>query len=162
MRFKFKAIGEWKWISNRLNNGDWDYWLVMELVDMAEACGDTEGGKYLLTINAVSPAAAGEEKLKRAIESCYYGEDIVLDDPMKAEALNDYGVYSTVWSKLGNNARALLKEAREQAWCIEGLFGFYMDGPKDALGHTGWDFIRGDLSLETAENNRKSWEMSNA
>ena len=137
------------WITTKLNNGDWDYWLVMELVNLKDATGDETQYTYRVTVSAVSPKAAGKENVERACE-CYdttvekmkeYGEERIV------EALYSYGVHAGLFSKEGNNAHALLKEAREQLNVITGLFGFFMDKPYNQLGHNGWDFIEGDLSI---------------
>jgi len=163
MNFRFlsgdinRTLGA-KWISPRLNNGDWDYWLVIELVNCGESGGEEmrkELGKYLVTISAVSPKAAGKKNVQQALDCIGWNNDLRLTNEVKVEALSTYGVASLVKSVSGNNSRRLLKQLRDEATVIEGLLGFYMDGPKNALGHTGWDFIRGDLSLKTAERNRE-------
>ncbi len=154
-RLKFKWLTgdmDWidhggTWISKRLNNGDWDYWLTISICNI-ECCGSDD--KYLVDLQAVSIEAA-KDKLEEAIESCCYG-DIEIDEMLKIEALVSYGVTATLWSETGNNAYKLLKEARIQATGASSMFGFYMDGPKNALGHTGWDFISGDTSLDKVKH----------
>jgi hypothetical protein len=146
---------ESKWISPRLNNGDWDYWLVISVVDLVEAAGSEAEVKYQVCISAVSPAAAGEAHVKSAFDSMGITEEVT--DEMKAEALSDYGVEATLKGLCGNNKRALVKQMRDEAQTIQVMFGFYMDAPANQIGHTGWDFIRGDLSLETAVKNRKEF-----
>jgi len=141
--------------SRRLNNGDWDYWLVIELINMHEACGLDAPHKYMATINAVSPEAAGEEKVRRAIECLDLDGD---NDLTNVEGLQEYGVYAPLWSDSGDNLGKLRSKARREAEGIEVLFGFFMDRPWNRLGHTGWDLIKGDLSLEAAQRNREQWE----
>jgi hypothetical protein len=153
------------WVSKKLNNGDWDYWLVLEFMNLYNAMGDdTEKNEYYVEIRAVSPEAAGEESIQKALACCGYldypeSKTAELDDLDKVEALNDYGTFATLWFKQGNNAEELLAEAKQYANACEGMFGFFMDGPKNALGHTGWDFIADDLSIETALNNLKNWGL---
>jgi hypothetical protein len=170
IRFKFLSGDvNWrdyggKWISQRLNNGQWDYWLVLELTNYVEACGEKEakeiGGTYGVGLYAVSPAAAGEQELKRALESCGPDDKSEIPDEMKVEALQSYGVSSPLWNGTGNNAYDLLKEARMKAQGLgdDGGFERAMGAYKNRIGHTGWDCIRGDMSLETAIKNRKAWE----
>jgi hypothetical protein len=142
--------GTAKWLSNKLNNGEFDYWLVVELLDMEEHVGEREaremGGKYHISISVVSPSEAGNKNLNAAAES--WGAEVKVKDmtaETKVEMLSDYGVKATVWQKAGSNAKKLLKAARDEAVKVEGLFGFYMDRPLNRIGNTGWDFIRGDI-----------------
>jgi hypothetical protein len=142
-----------KWISPKLNNGDFDYWLVLEFLNMDEACGrDNEGQpRYNASLSAVSPHQAGEH-LNKALDSCGIGPQhqngaFVEVTPVAAvEALHSYGVSAQLWNQSGSNARALLREARKQAQMANMLFGFYMDSPKNKIGTTGWEAIKGDLN----------------
>jgi len=69
-----------------------------------------------------------------------------LDDLMKVELLASYGVYAVLSRHDGNNYRAVLKEARKEAYMASALmFGFYMDRPQNRIGSTGWDTIQGNL-----------------
>jgi hypothetical protein len=141
-----------KWISPKLNNGDFDYWIVMELINMDDACGrDNEGqAKYHVSLAAVSPSQAGEH-LNRALDSCGIGPQhqggvfVNVSEVMAVEALHSYGVSAPLWQSGGNNARKLLREASKQAQMTNMLFGFYMDAPKNKIGTTGWEAIKGDL-----------------
>lgn len=47
---------------------------------------------------------------------------------------------------MGNNKGELLKAARKELLGVDMLFGFYMDRPLNAIGSTGWDFIKGDIT----------------
>ena len=139
-----------KWVSQKLNNGDWDYWLVIDFMNWEECTGELcQGMRYHVDISAVSPTAAGMENLTKALESCgltfnetssQEGHDLVW-----VEALHSYGIKSHLWQQDGNNANKLMHEARQQAQVCEGMFGFYMDGPKNKIGTTGWEAISGDL-----------------
>jgi hypothetical protein len=133
-----------KWISGKLNNGDWDYWLVIELLNWHDAVGEREApAKYCVELRAVSPQAAGAENIKRAKDCC----GVESDDPIAlVEALDSYGVRACLFSANGNNAAKLMREAREAAKLKgEFLFGFAMDGAQSRMGDTGWDFIAGDI-----------------
>ena len=63
MRFKFLTgdvnfldFGA-KWISSKRNNGDFDYWLVIELINWAEAVGEKEApARYNLSHCVVAPS----------------------------------------------------------------------------------------------------------
>lgn len=155
-----------KWISDKLNNGEYDYWLVLEHTNLFDACGEKEakemGGKYRATLSMVSPAQAGEENLKKALEGWGMEDKPLseLTDEMKVEVLVSYGVFASLWNACGNNAYKLLKEGREHAR-LEGRdhVDKSLKRLSNQIGHTVADFLRGDLSLETAEKNRKAYEQ---
>lgn len=149
-RFKklFDSDDQAKWISNRLNNGDFDYWMVIDAKYLPEWAGEAEarqmGGNHLVDLSVVSPSEAGKKNLEAAAES-QGRETKGLSDEEKAEMLADYGVAATMWHDTGNNLRNLLKKAKEEAQKVEGLFGFYMDRQLNRMGNTGWDFIKGEI-----------------
>lgn len=138
-----------KWVSPKQSNGEFDYWLVLELVNMDDGCGrDNEGhARYNVTLSAVSPSEAGANTA-RALAS--YGIDA--NDPAatnvlaQVECLHSYGIHVPLWIGNGNNAHKLLREARRAARPATGLFGFYMDRAVNRIGTTGWEAIRGDIT----------------
>jgi len=149
-----------KWISNKLNNGEYDYWFVIDFVNLLDACGERGveemGGKYMVTLHSVSPSLAGEENLMKAIECCGFN-DSELSDEMKVEALISYGVSSMLWSEYGNFAKKLIAMAKKEAKTMgEVEYNLNMKSFANALGHTREDFLRGDLSIDTAMKNRKA------
>jgi hypothetical protein len=158
MRFQFLSGDvDWaqyggKWVSKKLNNGDFDYWLVIELINMEEATGEKiPGGKYTVVIQAVSPQEAGEKNLLAASDCCGLEAVEGLNDLTKVSLLSDYGVYAVLWSKRGNNYKQLMKEAKKEANIMQSFFGFYMDKQENVIGNDGWDFIRGDIGFKRQE-----------
>jgi hypothetical protein len=154
------------WISNKLNNGEYDYWLVLVLTNLIDSAGEREakemGGKYLVSLNAVAPSQVSEQDLKKALGSWGVGE-LSLDEvttEMRIEVLNTYGIRATLWYETGNNAHELLKEGRKHAR-EEGKDSFnrQLKSVANALGHTKSDALRGDLSFETAMRNRGAYEQ---
>ena len=152
MEFEF-LIGDvdWKeyggkWISPMLNNGDFDYWLVIEFINWLDATGDLiEDNEFLVSIEAVAPSRVSKDDMDSAISCCGY-EDMDLDnDHVKVELLSSYGVEAHLWSESGNDAEDLLKRAKQASFVVSGLFGFFMDSPQNAIGSTGWDLIAGNL-----------------
>lgn len=146
----FKTLQEYdtetRLISPRYNNGDWNYYLVIHLIDMHDATGDKTIPKYAIAIEAVSPTAAGTANVKKALE---FGWNIngKPSTQQKVLALSEYGIFAQLWTKSGNNKAQLLKAAREEAQIIKSFtFGFKMDCAANALGSTGWDFIKGDIT----------------
>ena len=148
IRFKF-LTGDVDWqtyggqfISQKLNNGDFDYWLVLNFINMHEATGDEETDKYHVTILAVSPELNIQEA-DALIED--YGVNLPITDEMRVGALANYVIAAHLKGFSGNNYSSLMKEAKKEAQVIPLLFGFYMDRPQNAIGSTGWDCIRGDI-----------------
>jgi hypothetical protein len=152
-----------KWISNKLNNGEFDYWLVLSIVNLIDAAGKKEakekGGTYFVSLDAISPSQISEEDLKRALENWGMEDRPIteLSDEMKVELLQFYGTHATLWFQSGNNARKLLKKGRWHAQ-EEGkrYFKETLDQFANRLGNTHRDFLKGDLSIETAMKNRNS------
>jgi len=108
--------------------------------------------KYNVSVLAVSPQQAEAECRKYLAENMNLNFDEV-DEKTKVSALVEYGVYSTLFCKMGNNKKELLKTAKEEATQMNFVsFGFMMDKPQNRIGSTGWDFIKGDImaSLERA------------
>ena len=135
-----------KWISEKLNNGEFDYWLVMELINWHEAVGEDEApAMYHVALSVISPQEA-EPELQRAAESWGIAVEELDTDEKKIECLHSYGVYVPIWQQDGNNYRKLMtacrKFARQEASI---LFGFIMDRPVNQIGTTGWEALRGDL-----------------
>lgn len=147
---KWKQIGEYKFISQKLNNGDWDYYLFIDTIDMEEAYGELG---FLAEIAAVSIEAAGKANVSKAIESCGSCYDPTntnkeYEEGVIAEYLFDYGVRANLWNKHDKNAKEpskLIEMAKKESEAIHGLFGFYMDKAQNRIGATGWDFIKGEI-----------------
>ena len=154
-----------KWISSKLNNGEFDYWLVLSLDNLYNACGEREakemGGKYTVSLDAVAPSQVNEKDFQSAMEGWGMEDRAVssLTDEMKVELLHSYGTHATLWYANGYNASALLKEGREHAK-NEGKTNINstLNSFANRIGHTKADFLRGDLSFETAMANRKVYE----
>lgn len=129
-------------ISKKYNNGEFDYWLVLEVNSDEE-----RDGNYYVSLYSVSPDEAGEENLKAALQSmgAEHLSDEAQTDLLKVDALVSYGVSATLYHAEGSNLRKLMKAARVQAKGAEIMYGFYMDQPQNQLGATGWEFQRGDL-----------------
>ena len=148
MKYKFLGDRNWldyggKWVSPKQNNGNFDYWLVIELINMDNACGEDNAGKpkYYVFVSAVSPSEAGRENVEKA-----FGDGAFNGNPLaQVEALHAYGVYASMQDYSGNNARKLLRQAKRDGQAHVGLFGFFMDNAKNGIGSTGWDCIKGDI-----------------
>jgi hypothetical protein len=143
-----------KWISTRQSNGEFDYYLVIELLNWRESVGEREAPPetYNVSLSVVSPQAA-QDKIGAALDCCGITEAMLRTatengyrDSVLVEALYTYGTHTPVWSGNGNNWRALMRGARQEARQCEFLFGFYLDRPVNRIGTTGWEALRGDLT----------------
>ena len=153
MRFRFfsgdinwKVYGG-KFISPRFNNGDWDYWLVMEIENVSEY--DDFDYKYIVSISAVSPTAA-KNKLENALESCgatELYETTKNKEELAIECLLSYGINAVLYTEQGNNLYKLMKTARKKAEGINFSFGLVMDKQLNTIGNNGWDFISGNIGF---------------
>lgn len=156
-RFRFlSGDNDWrsyggKSISQRFNNGEFDYWLVLELINLYDACGEHEakemGGQYCVELSVVSPTQTHDTgQYEAAIESCGIQDLRDLTDEREVEILHSYGTKAVIYSGIGNNYSRLLKEARHEAYStVNFMFGSRMDQPQNAIGATGWDFVKGDI-----------------
>jgi len=155
MRFKF-LTGDMNWetyggkfISRKLNNGEFDYYLVMDILNWNEVDSEAvkTNGQYCVSLHSVSPSEAGSDNLRKAFE-CYGldgTEDFTSNPLVQVECLESYGVYTPVWSASGNSLSKLMREARKQADVVHGLYGFYMDRPVNRIGTSGWDAQKGNI-----------------
>jgi len=136
-----------KFISKKFNNGDFDYWLVLDVVNMQEATGKEDQPKYYINIQAVSPQAAGKKGIDAAFSSAGFSDDDLTerenDVICQVEELSNYGIFACLWQKEGDNLKKLLQEAHKEAQLINMLFGFYMDRPENGIGQDGWSLISG-------------------
>ena len=134
-----------KFISKKLNNGEFDYYLIIEVINWNEHDRYPEY-TYNVSLSAVSPTER-RESLKSAAESWGMTETEIeaLGDEAIVDCLSSYGVKAQLWDDSGNNLKILMREAHRQAELSEMLFGFYMDRYQNRIGSTGWDFIKGDV-----------------
>ena len=147
------------WISKKLNNGEFDYYLAIRFTNWLEDTGETlpDGERYHVELLSVSPSEAGEESLARAFACCGMdGEDEnsqrIRKMPLaQVDALLSYGIYAHLKEFQGNNSRKLLRAARAEAQTANMLYGFYMDRIQNRIGDTGWEFQQGKLGSHLAE-----------
>jgi hypothetical protein len=144
-------------VDEKFNNGDFDYYLVIQFENLKESMGYEADHKYMVIINSVAPSLVSEQDLKGAFES------MGVDDPTEQERirkdqkaiagiLSEYGLSAPLFNDVGDNAKKLMDEAKKQGPTITGLYGFYMDKPVNRLGNTGWDFIKGNIGLKPKQD----------
>jgi len=155
-----------------LNHGDFNFRYAIKAYDMAEYVGEEEVGKESplhIELYVVSPQAAGGHCIREAIKSCGYegfpkpGEGT--RHVAVCEALLNCGTSAGIYSLVGGHARTfndgwweepegvdLAKELyegvglmKQHAVFVDSMFGFFMDRPLNAIGSTGWDWVKGDI-----------------
>lgn len=140
-----------KLISPKGNNGDFDYWLVLEICDLHDAMGEKEApAKYSIDVAVVAPSEVSAKERKQALQSYGVMEEELskFGPPFDAivDVLHSYGTRAIIYSACGERLADLIREAKKQAEiCGNFFFGFSMDAPQNAIGTTGWEMIRGDL-----------------
>jgi len=97
----------------------------------------------------VAPGELPEEEIKAAIKSCGWDEFDRSNARQLIEVICSYGCgKALIWDGYSNNYRKLMKQARDGAYqqlSMPGM-GFAMDRPQNAIGSTGWDFLKGDIT----------------
>jgi hypothetical protein len=138
-----------KWISNVQNNGEFDYYFVIELINWRESVGERDAPKekYNVSLSVVSPQQAGEQNIKTAFECGGLDNEMLSNaqSPLaeiQVEALHAYAGGVPIWSANGNNFAVLMKQAHEEAGNASCLFGFYLDKIVNGIGETGWERLK--------------------
>lgn len=138
-----------KWISRRFNNGEFDFWYVLELINWEEAVGEREaaeiGKTYNMSLSVVAPEQFEDKK-----GVC---ETFGLEQPwkeltpeVKVEIVHGHSGGAKIWDVNGSNFKKLWKEAIHQTKMnLSFTFGFSMDKPMNKIGTTGWDILKGDV-----------------
>jgi len=139
-----------KWISRKLNNGDFNYWLVVELINIHKAIDEKRPVKYILNISVVSPSEASNH-LDSVIESYGYRNKPKLNytNEEKVKLLHSYGIQAPISGIEGNNFHKMWKQVHEELNKIKILFDFFMDKQLNCIGNTGWDFVKGEIGFKS-------------
>jgi len=147
---EFQNLDGEKLVSNKQNNGDFDYYLVIETVNMQDATGEkAPDKKYCVILSAISPDQVEDKVIQRAFEcSGFLPKDIKRlkkrkdFDITRIVVLYDYAGGVPCWQASGADDEKLVNSAKEQAQCVVGLFGFYMDKIVNRIGETGWERLK--------------------
>lgn len=157
----FKDYGG-KWISDLQHNavGGYNFAYVIDLINIHECTGETDGDKYNVSVEMVAPSEVSQETKQRAV-ACYC-EDEAFDDmywERQISILSEYGTTATLESYAGNNFTKLLNEAK--AYCKSIDPNDVLDNQANQIGSTNRDFLRGD-SLAGMERHRNLEEVTKA
>lgn len=143
------------WIESRKIDGQGeqpDTYLLVKLEYTDYYLSDDECkevGKYWISIYAAGSEWPNADELLNYVST--YGmtvaefQELPLDGQL--ELLVDTGCAARLWHTAGNNKRKLLADAKRELELLTGFtFGFAMDRTQNAIGATGWDWIKGDIT----------------
>lgn len=74
-----------------------------------------------------------------------YMADLITVLPEEIARLWEDKSRAVLWMETGDDEDALKAKANEQVQVCHMMFGFYMDRQQNAIGDTGWDWIKGKL-----------------
>jgi hypothetical protein len=156
MKFTKYDFDEGFWIADEQDYGDWKGFPILEVLDMCEYVGEDEvhpDERFVGSFNVVSLSMLTKEQIEEVKEGAGVDDEFTWNNITLAIELYRYGLYGPLKSYSGSSPYLLLREMLKELHFVFGMIGFFLDSPKNAIGHTGWDFLRGDLSLETAKEN---------
>jgi hypothetical protein len=131
--------------SNKLNNTEFDYWIVIKVRYMPEWT-DEYDYTYYATMSTVAPSQVPQNEKHACLDCMSIDRDQKLNEEDMALLLEEYGTSACIWQESGNNKTKLIKAAKTEAQAVEMMFGYYMDQPLNLIGSTGWDFLTGDIT----------------
>jgi hypothetical protein len=102
---------------------------------------------WFASIRTVNVGMAGKSGAKQVMQCFGWDEDTwkALPHVGKAQALLEYGLAATLWDNSGTSPRRLLDAALSHLPEVAMFCGFKLDAPQNAIGTSGWDFMRGDI-----------------
>ena len=142
----FKEFGKELYQSEVLNNGDFDYRIYIESLDLEEYTGDvgfTLNVKVAKTLNFITD----EQKLNIADTHCLEVTQIT-----DANIL-EYGLCASIDGvkdiiPTETEAIELINQFIKDADKYSGLIGFYLDRQQNRIGNDGWDFLDGNIGFK--------------
>jgi len=160
-----------KWVSQKFNNGN-DYWFILALDNMYDACGDDAEYKYSMQLKVVAPSLVSQDKMKSALSSWgldlddlttdQYGDSKPYDYMLAIEVLESYGTYSQEFSDEGNNYKALRSDAIAAAREFLKHDNARLSSSKNKLYATGLDMMAGDsLGILSEDPTNRSLHLRN-
>lgn len=105
-------------------------------------------GDYLVELLAVTPGIIPKSNRKSLADS--YGMPIdefdKLDVLAQSQLAIEYGCSACLWQDAGHNLDDLLQAVEKERQANHLFIGFKLDGPQNAIGTSGWDFMRGEIT----------------
>jgi hypothetical protein len=107
----------------------------------------TKPDDWYASVVVVNVGMAGKDA-ERQIRSAYeMSEDTwkALNHETKAHLIHSEGIHATVWQEQGKSPRKLLDAAVAELPMLYMMGGAKLDSAQNAIGSTGWDFMKGDI-----------------
>jgi len=116
-------------------------------IEYTEEWGDSPEYKYHVSIVACGPGWPSDEHLKSYLAGIGMKVDEFRGYPIQSQCqiLIETGLSATLWQDGSSNMRKLLDAARKRLQELRFLIGFRLDSNQNAIGSSGWDFMRGDI-----------------
>jgi len=115
-------------------------------IEYTDSWGDDCKFKYHGSLCAVNPSMAGKARRKSICESYGMDESEFPKDRLdQAAMLLGNGIYAVLFQCIGNAKAEVVNKLMAEVPAIQMLAGFYIDKPQNAIGSTGWDFMKGDI-----------------
>jgi hypothetical protein len=108
-------------------------------------------GKYHIAIICACPQAVTDKEGLCSSMGLKLDEFNKSFELAQAEMAIDYGNSATLWQEQGNNLAKLMRAARAELPKITMMSGFYLDRAQNAIGNSGWDFVKGDIGFKQAK-----------
>ncbi len=122
---------------------------VIRFINMVDACGRDATDTYLCELVEVDTTS---DRLADALDSSdgqLTEQDVIIGSEWKSvEALSSYGAYAPLWQYSGENAHAIVREAKRQSryLCSDAMaYEARMDRPVNAIGSTAREYAAGDM-----------------
>lgn len=104
-------------------------------------------GKYHVGLLAVTPGIVRAKERKSLLDFIGQPQENwdSWDNDARCQACIEYGYYACLWQTTSNDGNAVLREAEKQRLGAQVMGGFMLDKAQNAIGSSGWDFMRGDI-----------------
>jgi len=118
-------------------------WLFVRIQYMEEHERNPEY-RYHGEICAVNIGMAGKAGWKDVCESLGIDPEEQIAPVWKAKELMSYGICASLWQGMSNSKIDLLVKLNNALAEVHALGGFKLDAAQNAIGSTGWDFMKGN------------------
>lgn len=138
------------WRHARAIDAEGPIWLYIQVMELPRDCREPFGHKWCASLIGVSPFFATDSSIISALESCGDHLEDCWDDLSDVqremalcETLISYGVKMHVIDKTSSRAKGAYKGCAQEANIATMMWGFIADRQANAIGDSGWDFLKG-------------------
>lgn len=131
------------------HGGDDPDTLFFVRIEYTDEWGDSQEYKYHASIVTCGPGWPTPESLASCLSSMGTTPEEweTMGEEWQCRTLMDYGLSAVLWQEGGSNVNKLLKTARQKMVELRFLCGFALDRSQNAIGNSGWDFMRGTIGF---------------